>query len=174
MVHKNALCSLKSEIISSSAFAPCSMEPTPFFRATFTPSGDSTWAATIYPMVWALSQTAFTISGAIFSSPGTPFSFASSTPPVIISFTRSTFCAFEVSKCCSASSTLSAAIATEPAICPPGTEIPSLAARILGPGFLPAAMSSRSLVSKSPSPPTVRIVVTPLYSSSFAKPQTIL
>ena len=36
----------------------------------------------------ACSQTAFTISGGIFSSPGTPFSFASSTPPVIISFIK--------------------------------------------------------------------------------------
>lgn len=52
--------------------------------------------------------------------------------------------------------------------------MPSLAASILGPVFLPEAISSRSLVSKSPRPPTVRIVVTPLISSSFAKPHTIL
>ena len=31
-------------------------------------------------------------SGGIFISPGVPFSVASSTPPVIISLTRSTFC----------------------------------------------------------------------------------
>ena len=49
-----------------------------------------------------LPHTAFTISGGIFNSPGTPFSFASSTPPVIINFIRSTFCFFAFSTCCTA------------------------------------------------------------------------
>ena len=38
--------SLYSFTVSSSIFAPCSMESTPFSSATFTPSGDSVWAAT--------------------------------------------------------------------------------------------------------------------------------
>ena len=41
-------------------------------------------------------------------------------------------------------------------------------------GYKTIAISSRRRVSKLPSPPTVRIVVTPLNSSSFAKPKTIL
>ena len=174
VVQRKAPLSLKSAIISSSSFAPCSMESTPFCKATFTPCGDSTWADTINPASCALSQTAFTISGGIFSSPGTPFSLASKTPPVIINVIKSTFSFLDSSTCWSASETEPAATATEPAMCPPGTEIPWLAARIRGPVFLPAEISSRSFVSKLPRPPTVRIVVTPLRSSSFANPHTIL
>ena len=49
------------------------------------------WSQDVLPSLWASSQTALIISGFIFSSPGVPFSVASSTPPVIISLTRSTF-----------------------------------------------------------------------------------
>ena len=115
-----------------------------------------------------------TISGDIFSSPGTPFFFASRTPPVIMSLMISTFSFSHLSKWASASSMFAAAMATDPAICPPGTEIPWLAARIRGPILVPASISSRSLVSKSPRPPTVLMVVTPPNSSSFAKPATML
>ena len=97
VVHKNALFSLNKCIISSSGFAPCSIESTPFSSATLTPSGDSTCAATLYPSACALSHTALTISGFILSSPGTPLAFASSTPPVIISLIRSTFWLFAIS-----------------------------------------------------------------------------
>ena len=173
-MHKNALFSLNKCIISSSGFAPCSIESTPFSSATLTPSGDSTCAATLYPRACALSHTALTISGFILSSPGTPLAFASSTPPVIISLIRSTCWLFAISTCTSASSILLAATATEPAICPPGTEIPSLAASILGPSALPFLISSLTLVSKSARPPTVLIVVTPLISSVFAKSFTTL
>ena len=173
VVQRNAFLSLNNLIVSSSIFAPCSIESTPFSRATRTPCGDSTCAETKYPFSCALSQTAFTISGDIFSSPGTPFSFASITPPVIISFIKSTFSFSDCSRCFKAVSILSAATATEPAICPPGTEIPSLAASILGPIFVPALISSLNFVSKLPSPPTVLIVVTPLISSVFANPATI-
>ena len=38
-----------------------------------------------------IRRDAFTISGCILSSPGTPLALASSTPPVIISLIRSTF-----------------------------------------------------------------------------------
>ena len=94
---RNALFSLNKCIISSSGFAPCSIESTPFSSATLTPSGDSTCAATLYPSACALSHTALTISGFILSSPGTPLAFASSTPPVIISLIRSTFWLFAIS-----------------------------------------------------------------------------
>ena len=39
---------------------------------------------------------------------------------------------------------------------------------------MPDSISSRRRVSKLPSPPTVRMVVTPLNNSSFANPATIL
>ena len=47
---------------------------------------------------------------------------------------------------------------------PPATEIASLAARMRGPLILPALMRSRASESTLPTPPTVRIVVTPLIS----------
>ena len=95
------------------------------------------------------------------------------TPPVIISFTRSAPCACTASTCASAWSIVSAAMATDPAMCPPGTEMPSLAARMRGPTRRPARISSRRRVSNVLSPPTVRIVVTPPSSSSRAKEHTM-
>ena len=47
VTHKNAPRSSNSRRISSSGFAPCSMESTPFSSATRTPSGDSVCAATV-------------------------------------------------------------------------------------------------------------------------------
>ena len=84
-----AFFSLNNAIISSVGLAPCSIESTPFLRATRTPSVLSTWAATLKPCSCALSQHALTISAGIFNSPGTPFSFASNTPPVIINLIKS-------------------------------------------------------------------------------------
>ena len=49
-------------------------------------------------------------------------------------------------------------------MCPPGTETAMFAARMRGPIFFPAAMSSRRRLSMSCTPPTARIVVTPLRS----------
>ena len=59
-------------------------------------------------------------------------------------------------------------------MCPPGTETAMLAARMRGPSCRPAAISSRRRESKFPRPPIVRIVVTPLISSSRANPRTML
>ena len=47
VVHKKAFFSLNKAIISSSNLAPCSIESTPFSKATRTPSDDSTCAATL-------------------------------------------------------------------------------------------------------------------------------
>ena len=102
-----------------------------------------------------------------------PRSVASMTPPVIMSLTRSAPCACTASTCASASSTVLAAMATEPAMCPPGTEMPSFAASTRGPMRRPARISSRRRVSNVSSPPTVRIVVTPPSSSVRAKEHTM-
>ena len=65
----NAFRSLKRFMMSSVGFAPCSMESTPFSRATLTPSGLSTCAATLNPSSCARSQAAFTSSGGILEHP---------------------------------------------------------------------------------------------------------
>ena len=56
---------------------------------------------------------------------------------------------------------------------PPGTETAIFDATTRGAIISPAAARSRMIVSKSATPPTVRIVVTPLSSSVFAKPAHI-
>ena len=61
-------------------------------------------------------------------------------------------------------------MAIDPAKCPPGTDTPVFAARILGPISLPLSISSLILASMSRMPPTVLRVVTPLMSSVFAYP----
>ena len=164
VVMSAACFSLNSEIISSSAFAPCSIVSTPFSSATRTPSGLSTWAATMSPRLCASSHAALTTSGGIFSAPGSPLTFASSTPPVIISFMRSGLSSAIFATKSLACSGLSAIYASEPAMCPSGTETAIFAARILGPTVLPAFISSRMLESAFSTPPTVLMVVTPLLS----------
>ena len=53
-------------------------------------------------------------------------------------------------------------------MCPPGTETAILDATTRGLRIFPCAARSRMIVSKSATPPTVRMVVTPLRSSAFA------
>ena len=48
-----------------------------------------------------------------------------------------------------------------------------LDAMMRGPTSLPASISSRTRASKSSTPPTVRMVVTPLMSSVRANPATL-
>ena len=168
VVQRNEPFCLKRFMIWSVGAAPCSMESTPPSSATRTPSVDSTCAATGKPSSWARSHTAHTMAGSILSSPGVPFSLASSTPPVIMSLMRSAPCERAASTWARASSMPWAAMATDPAMWPPGTEMPSLAARMRGASSTPAAAASRTRVSKSPRPPTVRMVVTPLCSSRRA------
>ena len=53
-------------------------------------------------------------------------------------------------------------------MCPPGTDTAMLDAATRGLRISPAAARSRMMVSKSATPPTVRMVVTPLSSSVLA------
>ena len=106
-------------------------------------------------------------------APGSPSSDASITPPVTMSFIRFGFVWAILSTCSTAICGESAFVAIEPAKCPPGTDMPMLDARMRGPTSLPAPISSRTRASKSSTPPTVRMVVTPLMSSVRAKPATL-
>ena len=53
-------------------------------------------------------------------------------------------------------------------MCPPGTDTAMLDATTRGDRSFPSAAASRMVVSKSATPPTVRMVVTPLSSSVLA------
>ena len=140
---------LKSSAISSVGMAPCSIVSTPPRSASTTPSVLSTCAATGYPSLCASSQAARMIAGSIFSMPGSPSFSASMIPPVIISLMRSGCPSAILSTYCTASSGDVTGYASDPATCPPGTEIPALEVRILGPG---AAALAAPPLSAAPSP----------------------
>ena len=90
------------------------------------------------------------------------------TPPVIMSFIRSGPVSDIFLTSSAASSGDLTTVAMDPAKCPPGTEMPVLDAMMRGPVSFPSLIRSRTCASKSSTPPTVLIVVTPLITSVFA------